>query len=139
MLATPVGEDEPAPHSTPGNKRSKMRFSLIYPILGATLLAGSQLCLAQNTSVKITSPADGALLDAAAPNAVVYEVMPGPHGDHVHLYVDNKEVAILRQAKGSHALTRLSPGKHDICIKVVNKAHTPVGADQCVKVSVNQP
>lgn len=116
-----------------------MRISFIYPILGAALLAGAQISLAQDTSVKITSPADGAQLDGTARNAVVYEVTPGPHGDHVHLYVDNKEAAILRQARGSHALTKLSPGKHDICIKVVNKAHTPIGVDQCVKVSVNQP
>jgi hypothetical protein len=114
-----------------------MRISFIYPILGAALLAGSQMSFAQNTSVKITSPADGSQLDATAKNKVLYEVMPGPHGDHVHLYVDNKEAAILRQLKGSHELASLSPGRHDICIKVVNKGHTPIGEDQCVKVTVN--
>ena len=114
-----------------------MRSSSIYPILGAALLACSQLSLAQNASVKITSPADGAKLDAMAENKVVYEVMPGPKGDHTHLYVDNKEAAILRQLKGSYALETLSPGKHDICIKVVNKGHTPIGVEQCVKVTVN--
>lgn len=114
-----------------------MRISSMYPILGAALLAGSQISLAQNPSVKITSPADGTQLDAMAQNKVVYEVMPGPDGDHVHLYVDNKEAAILRQLKGSHALTTLSPGKHDICIKVVNKGHTPIGVEQCAKVTVN--
>ena len=114
-----------------------MRSSSIYPILGAALLACSQISLAQNASVQITSPADGAKLDAMAQNKVDYEVIAGPKGDHTHIYVDSKEVAVLRQLKGSYALETLSPGKHDICIKVVNKGHTPIGVEQCVKVTVN--
>lgn len=114
-----------------------MRSSSIYPSLGAALLACSQLGLAQEASVKISSPANGATLDAMAQNKVAYEVMPGPRGDHTHLYVDGKEVAVLRQLMGSYALETLAPGKHDICIKVVNKGHTPIGVEQCVKVSVN--
>ena len=114
-----------------------MRISSLHPIRGAALLVCSQLSLAENASVKITSPADGSKLDVMAQNKLVYEVMPGPQGDHVHLYVDNKEAAILRQLKGSHELASLSPGRHDICIKVVNKGHTPIGEDQCVKVTVN--
>jgi len=114
-----------------------MRISSIYPILGAALLAWAQTGFAADASVKITSPMEGAKLDAMAQNKLVYEVMPGPKGDHVHLYVDNKEAAILRQLKGSYALETLSPGAHDICVKVVNKAHTPIGVEQCVKVSVN--
>ena len=114
-----------------------MRISSIYPILGAALRAYSQISLAENASIKITYPMDGAKLDAMTQNKVVYEVMPGPKGDHVHLYVDNKEAAILRQLKGSYALETLAPGKHDICVKVVDKGHTPIGVEQCVKVTVN--
>lgn len=114
-----------------------MRISSMYPILGATLLAFSQMSPAQDASVMISSPADGARLEAMAQNQVVYEVMPGPKGDHVHLYVDNKEAAILRQLKGSHTLKTLSPGQHDICVKVVDKGHTPIGLEKCVKVTVN--
>jgi hypothetical protein len=91
---------------------------------------------AQTGSVKITSPADGAKLDAFEQNRVNYEVVPGPKADHVHMYVDNKEVAILRELKGSYTLETLSPGKHDLCIKVVNKAHVPIGVEQCIKVQV---
>lgn len=114
-----------------------MRLSRIHPILGAALLACSQLSLAENGSVKITSPVDGSKLDATVQNELVYEVTAGPKGDHVHLYVDNREVAILRQLKGSHALATLSPGPHDICVKVVTKSHAPIGVEQCIKVSVN--
>lgn len=114
-----------------------MHRSSILPILGAALLACSQVSLAQEASVKISSPADGATLDAMDQNKVVYEVVAGPRGDHTHLYVDGKEVAVLRQLKGSYAMETPAPGKHVICIKVVNKGHTPIGAEQCVKVSVN--
>lgn len=86
--------------------------------------------------VLITSPADGATLDALDENRLVYEVDPGPRGDHVHIYVDNKEVGILRKLKGSYLLETLSSGKRNICIKVVNKAHVPVGIEQCIQVTV---
>lgn len=91
---------------------------------------------AQAGSVKILSPADGATLDVLDQNRIVYEVVPGPKVDHVHLYVDGKEVAILREIKGSYTLDTLSPGSRELCIKVVNKAHVPTGVEQCIKVKV---
>jgi hypothetical protein len=30
----------------------------------------------------------------------------------------------------------MAPGPHTLCIKVVNKAHVPIGVEQCVKVNV---
>lgn len=114
-----------------------MRVSSISAILGAALLACPQLGIAQSANVKITSPADGAKLDAKAQSKVVYEVTPGPKGDHVHLYVDGNEAAILRQLKGSYELEALSSGQHDICVKVVDKGHTPIGVEQCVRVTAN--
>lgn len=98
------------------------------------LFAGS--AMAAQPSVTITAPADGATLDAMEQHKIAYEVVPGPKGDHTHLYVDGKEVAILRQLKGTRTLGSLSPGKHDICIKVVNKGHTPIGVEQCIGVTV---
>lgn len=115
-----------------------MRITFAYSVFtAAVLLAYSQMTLADNASVKITSPVEGATLDAMTQNKVTYEVVPGPKGDHVHLYVDSKEVAILRQLKGSYTMETLATGKHDICVKVVNKGHTPIGVEQCVKVTVN--
>ena len=90
-----------------------------------------------NGKVKITSPADGATLDAMDENKLVYEVDPGPRGDHVHVYVDDKEVGILRSLKGSYLLEAMPSGKRDLCVKVVNKAHVPVGIEKCVQVTVN--
>lgn len=103
------------------------------------LLALAALPVAAQTeagSVTIVSPADGAKLDAMAENRITYDVAPGPKGDHTHLYVDGKEVAVLRQLKGSYTLASLAPGAHELCIKVVNKNHTPVGIEKCVKVKV---
>ena len=94
------------------------------------------LVLADDASVKISSPADGAKLSRTAQTKINYEVMPGSKGDHVHLYMDDKEVGVLRQLKGSHTLESLAPGKHEICIKIVSKGHTPIGVQQCIKVSV---
>jgi len=86
--------------------------------------------------VTITSPADGATLDALDENRLVYDVEPGPRGDHVHVYVDNKEVGILRKLKGSYLLESLDSGKRNLCVKVVNKAHVPIGVEKCVQVTV---
>lgn len=85
---------------------------------------------------RIVFPPDGAKLDAMTQNRIDYEVVPGPRGDHVHFYVDGKEAAILRKLSGSHSLEALPPGAHALCIKVVNKAHVPIGVEQCVKVNV---
>ena len=87
-------------------------------------------------AVLITSPVDGATLDAMDEIRVAYEVDPGPRGDHSHLYVDNKEVAILRERKGSYLLETPSSGKRSLCVKIVNKAHVPIGIGQCIQVTV---
>lgn len=113
----------------------KTRTSLVVAAfvgVAAPLAAGA----AGAPFVRITQPANGARLDAMEQNRLVYEVEPGPRGDHVHVYVDDKEVGILRQLKGSYALETLAPGRHTICVKVVNKAHTPIGVQDCVSASV---
>lgn len=101
----------------------------------AALMLTAGGALAADAAVTILSPADGAKLDAMAQTKVEYVVEPGPKGDHTHLYVDGKEAAILRTLKGSHTLETMSPGSHEICIKVVNKSHTPIGVEKCIKVT----
>ncbi len=91
---------------------------------------------ADDPYARITFPPDGAKLDAMSQNRIDYEVNPGPRGSHIHLYVDNEEAAILRKLSGSHALESLPPGAHSLCIKVVNKAHVPIGVEQCIKVTI---
>lgn len=109
--------------------------------LGAlTLSSALAAAPAAEGYVKIISPADGARVDAMDPPKLVYEVRAGPKSSsshvHVHVYIDGKEVGILRQLKGSYALESLSPGQRSLCVKVVNRAHVPIGVEQCVKVTV---
>lgn len=66
----------------------------------------------------------------------MYEYRPAPAGDHVHAYVDGEQIAILREPRGRYPLESLSPGERAICVKMVNKAHVPIGVDRCVQVSV---
>ncbi len=105
-------------------------------LASAVFVPGAASADSGKAFVKILSPVDGAKLDAMEQIKLVYEAGRGPNGDHVHVYVDGKEVGILRQLAGSYTLETLASGTRDICIKVVNKAHVPIGVQQCVKVSV---
>jgi hypothetical protein len=110
------------------------RTAFVFQIAGGLALAGA--VQAAEPSIRILEPAEGAKLDLMAQNRMVYEVESGPRGDHVHVYVDDKEVGILRQLKGSYTFETLPAGKHRLCIKIVNKAHTPTGVEQCRNVVV---
>lgn len=86
--------------------------------------------------VDISAPADGARLDAKAQIKLDYDITLGADGDHAHLYVDDRRIAMLRQTKGSYMIFPLDPGMREICIKIVNSNHTPIGVARCVKVTV---
>jgi hypothetical protein len=94
------------------------------------------LAIAVESKIEISSPADGAKLDAMEQNKIDYKVTLGSGADHIHVYVDGKEAALLRQMKGSYTMETLSMGNHEICIKIVNKNHTPIGVERCIKVDV---
>lgn len=85
-------------------------------------------------NLKILSPADGAVVQAGHDVPVEYEIRPKPGGDHSHIYIDHKEAGILRRKKATFILNPLPAGEHVICLKVVNKAHTPIGQETCIKV-----
>jgi len=114
-----------------GMKRTHILASIVLGLVLAMPSTG----FGQGT-VLITSPEDGATLDAMDEIRLAYAVNPGPRGDHSHLYVDNKEVAILRERTGSYLLETLSSGKRSLCVKIVNKAHVPIGIGQCIQVTV---
>ena len=105
-------------------------------LVTSTLLAIAGPAFAAEGSVQIISPVQGQKLDIMEQSRIEYNVTPGPRGDHVHVYVDDKEVGILRQLKGSYTFESLAEGAHTLCIKVVNKAHVPIGVQQCVDVTV---
>jgi hypothetical protein len=119
------------------NKEEDMKTLIRHALFaGLASLGLAAPAFAQDAMVTISSPAEGAKLAATAPLEIVYDVTPGPRGDHTHLYVDGNEAAVLRQLKGSHKLEPLAAGPHELCIKVVNKNHTPIGVDKCVKLDV---
>jgi hypothetical protein len=107
------------------------RCGLFFLALGAGAAA-----FAQQGSVTITSPADGAQLDAKASNKLDYEVVPGGKGDHIHFYVDDEETGIIRSLQGSYTVKRLTAGDHTLCIKVADRSHMPTGVEKCIHVMV---
>lgn len=110
-------------------KQSKLIFSFLF------LLTTTQ-AFAELASIKITSPMEGEKLANTENNKIVFEANPGPKGDHLHLYVDDSAPVILHQLKGDYVLKKLEIGNRNICLKLVDKNHTPVGVEKCIRVSV---
>lgn len=118
-------------------KETNMNIKQFFAIFTLGLLLAVPATGLGQGGVKIQSPAEGATLDALDENWLIYEVDPGPRGDHIHVYMDNREAGILRKLKGSYLLETPPAGKHRLCVKVVNKAHVPIGIEQCVNFMVN--
>jgi hypothetical protein len=91
---------------------------------------------AEKSFAKILSPADGANLNANQTYKLEYEVEHAPKVDHVHMFVDGDEVGMAHKLKGSFKLGPLKPGDRKVCVSPVNKAHTPIGAQACINVTV---
>lgn len=115
------------------NSKLALSITTLLFVLG---LNTATVAMADEPSVTITSPGDGAKLDAMEQHKLDYEVVPGPRGDHVHVYIDNVEIDILRELSGSYTLPSIDAGEHDICVRVVNKAHVPIGIEDCVTVTM---
>jgi hypothetical protein len=109
-------------------------MNLLKYLLLTCALGISGAALAEDASVTISSPANGAKVGTSGVN-VAYEVVTGPKGDHVHFYVDDAEVKVLRQLKGTYTTDSLKAGEHTLCIKIVDKGHTPIGVQKCIKVT----
>ncbi|MDX1252638.1 MAG: hypothetical protein IDH49_10400 [Gammaproteobacteria bacterium] len=107
-----------------------------FRVFFAVLTIASASTAMADSGIKITSPADGDKVKASDPVHVIYEISPGPGGDHAHIYINDKEAGILRKLKSSYSLDPLPAGQHTICVKVVNRGHTPIGQESCVKVNV---
>ncbi len=106
-------------------------------LLVVSIYAPVAAASAADASVQISAPAAGAKLKAGSPIPVTYDVVPGSKGgDHTHIYVNGDQKGVLMKLKDTHTLDGLATGKHDICIKVVNKGHAPIGVEKCVSVSV---
>lgn len=109
-----------------------MKTRLMFPLFLA-FVTGQ--VLAADGKITINSPPHGALVSATAKVAVSYEAVLGPKGDHLHIYVDDKRIDVLRQLKGSTELEVLAPGKHKICLTENTKWHMGTGLETCVEVT----
>lgn len=100
------------------------------------LVCASHDVLSGEAFVRILTPSEGAKLAAKGPNTLSYEAVTGASkGNHVHVYVDGKEVSSLHRLKGNYTLKELAPGAREICVKVANKAHVPIGVEHCIRVT----
>ena len=109
-------------------------MNLLKALLLTCALGISGIALAADASVTISSPADGAKVGTSGIK-VAYDVVTGPKGDHVHFYVDDKEVKVLHELKSTYTVDSLKAGAHTLCIKIVDKGHTPIGVEKCIKVT----
>lgn len=108
-----------------------MKTWLLIPLFLALV---SIQTLAADGKITINSPTNGAMVSTTVTVPVNYEAMLGPKGDHLHLYVDDKRIDVLRQLKGSAELKPLAPGKHKICLTENSKWHMSTGLETCVEV-----
>ncbi len=106
------------------------------PVLALSLALAASAVAAADPSVRITSPADGARVDRVELIELDFEADPGPKGNHVHIYADGKEVGIVRHLEGRFTFGEMMPGPHTLCVRLVDKAHLPVGVERCIKVRV---
>lgn len=105
-------------------------------ILLSLFLAGMYgQAFAADGKITIASPADNAMVSAKTKVMVNYEAMLSSKGDHLHLYVDDKRIDVLRPMKGGTELGALPPGKHKICLTENTKSHAPTGLEACVNVT----
>jgi len=106
--------------------------------LFAILLLAMPLALrADQASITILSPKDGASLDAGESYPLEYAVAPSPGGDHFHVWVDGERGPGVHTPKGKYDLPKLTPGEHTITIRVVDKGHVPTGPEKTIKVRVH--
>lgn len=112
-----------------------MNTRLFAPAFFAFLLASTN-ALAAPGKVIISSPTNGAMFSTNDKVVLTYEAVPGPDGDHLHLYLDGKRIDIIHQLKGMAEVGMLDPGSHHICLAINTKSHVPTGAEGCVDVTV---
>ena len=113
-----------------------MNRKILKTISVLIILSFTTKTYAKAESVAIISPSDGATLIASNKNTINFNVTPGSKGDHVHIYVDGKEAAVIHALKGNYTFEKLEAGNRDICVKEMDKGHNPTGAEKCIKVKV---
>ncbi|MBI3902790.1 MAG: hypothetical protein HY306_07600 [Nitrosomonadales bacterium] len=110
-----------------------MDIRILVPLLFAFLL-GVTSAQAAPGKITITSPANNATVSQNDNVELSYEAVPGPDGDHLHLYLDDKRIDVLHPMKGKADVGMLDPGKHRICLSINTRGHVATGVEQCIDV-----
>jgi hypothetical protein len=119
-------------------KTTRMTLFTILVLSTPLTLRAEQAMSSEPASITIVSPKDGARLDAGESYPLEYDVVPGPGGDHFHVWVDGERGPGVHVLKGKYDLPKLSPGEHIITLKVVDKGHVPTGPEKTIKVVAEQ-
>ena len=110
-----------------------------FPSKTAMLLALAfyiPVTLAAESAITISSPKDGDKFKSTATIKIAYKAALVGNGDHLNLYVDDQPEIMLYKLKGSYTLEPLAPGKHGICIRIMDKAHADTGIQDCAMFRV---
>ncbi|MBM3575460.1 MAG: hypothetical protein FJX39_07040 [Alphaproteobacteria bacterium] len=89
---------------------------------------------AQNNIHGILSPKDGAIVNAAEGVKIQYDFRNDDKAQHVHLFLDDTQIAMGHKAFGEIMASPLTAGKRQICLSPVNANHTPIGQRSCITV-----
>ncbi len=107
--------------------------TLVSIFLAALFACGSALAAEGKVTISSVTPKDPYAKDKIT---LVYEAIPGPNGDHLHLNVDGKRIDVIHDLKGSTTFGPLSSGKHHVCLAVNTASHVATGVEGCVDVMV---
>lgn len=110
-----------------------MNARILSAALPLLLLASA--AFADEGKVTILAPQDGAEVSIGKPVTVSFEAVWGPKGNHLHLYLDDHRVDVIRQPKGSEDIHIDKPGKHEICLEIETSWHFSTDVKQCVTVT----
>jgi hypothetical protein len=110
-------------------------------LVGLVLIAFAGPVLAADSagSITIISPANGAVLSSGSGNKLEFNVHFSPNGNHVHIYVDDQNPIVFRDAGHCPCtadLPELSPGKHTIVVKEATVSHALTGVQGSTVVTV---
>ncbi|HEV7509496.1 MAG TPA: hypothetical protein VGS07_31775 [Thermoanaerobaculia bacterium] len=90
----------------------------------------------KGASIQILKPADHADLDSDEAYPLDYQVVLGSGDDHFHVWVDADRSPGIHDLKGTYMLPKMTPGKHVITLKLVDKGHVPTGPQKPITVNV---
>jgi hypothetical protein len=105
-------------------------------LLGAFAVTAFAADAPQSASIQILKPADHADLDSDESYPLDYQVALGSGDDHFHVWVDADRSPGIHDLKGTYMLPKMSPGKHVITLKLVDKGHVPTGPQKSITVNV---